>query len=116
MGFIYRITSTAEAAEAARTGTFRSPDLTNEGFIHCSYAEQVAAVANRLFRGRTDLVLLEIDKKALACPVVDENLEGGAELYPHVYGHIPMTAVVTVLHLPCGDDGSFQFARRDSSR
>ena len=43
-------------------------------------------------------MLLEIDPTALTCPVVDENLEGGSELYPHIYGPLPM-AVVSAVHL-----------------
>ncbi len=38
------------------------------------------AVANRIFRGRPDLVLLEIDPAELDCTVVDENLEGGSDV------------------------------------
>ena len=31
-----------------------------------------------------------------AGPVVAENLEGGEELFPHIYGPIPITAVTEV--------------------
>ena len=72
-----------------------------EGFIHCSYAHQVAGVANRIFKGRQDLVLLEIDPARLDCTVVDENLEGGSELFPHIYGRLQMSAVIAVRAFPC---------------
>jgi uncharacterized protein (DUF952 family) len=65
-----------------------------DGFIHCSYAHQLAQVAEHHFRGGTDLVVLEIDPTALSCTVIDENLEGGGELFPHIYGRLPMAAVV----------------------
>ena len=65
------------------------------------------SVANRLFRGQNDLVLLEIDPARLACTVVDENLTGGTELFPHVYGAIPMSAVVGVHRFPCDPNGVF---------
>lgn len=70
--------------------------LASEGFIHCSDPRQVAWVANRRFRGRHDLVLLHIDATRLGCEVVYENLEGGHDLFPHVYGAIPVAAVVHV--------------------
>ena len=63
--------------------------------------------ANRRFSGRTDLVLLEIDRTKLACEVIDENLEGGTDLFPHIYGCLPMSAVVRIHPFPCGADGRF---------
>ena len=64
-------------------------------------------VANRRFPGRADLMLMEIDRTRLACDVVDENLEGGTDLFPHIYGRLPMSAVVQVHPFPCGADGRF---------
>ena len=96
MATLFHITTVAEALEASRTGEYAPAAFDREGFIHCSYAHQVAGVANRIFRGRTDLALLEIDTEKLACRIIDENLEGGAELYPHIYGRLPMSAVVAV--------------------
>jgi uncharacterized protein (DUF952 family) len=67
----------------------------------------VAWVARQRFRGRTDLVLLHIDPDRLGVPVRCENLEGGQELFPHVYGPIPLTAVVDVTLFRPEPDGSF---------
>jgi uncharacterized protein (DUF952 family) len=96
MDLIFHITSRHEADEASRSGTYVPRDFEREGFVHCSYGHQLAAVADRLFRGRTDLVVLQIDPSRLAAPVILENLEGGTESFPHVYGPIPMTAVVEI--------------------
>lgn len=104
---LFHITTAADAAAARRAGEYRPAAFAREGFIHCSYGGQVTATANRIFRGRRDLVLLEIDPARLTCRVVDENLEGGAELYPHIYGPLPMHAVVAVHDFPCGADGTF---------
>jgi uncharacterized protein (DUF952 family) len=60
------------------------------------------------FHGRSDLVLLEIDRTALSCDVIDENLEGGVELFPHIYGRLPMSAVVGTHDFPCRSDGRFE--------
>ena len=97
---LYHITSAREARAAAQAGRYTPDAFNREGFIHCSYAHQVLATVNRIFRGRTDLVLLEIDPALLGCEVVDENLEGGAELFPHIYGRLPMAAVVQVHAFP----------------
>src|SRR4051812_7617254 len=108
MKAIYHMTSTAEANRAAQSGDYAPQAFEADGFIHCSYADQVCAVANRRFKGRTDLVLLEIDRDRLVSKIVDENLEGGTELFPHIYGRLPMSAVVRIHEFPCGDDDNFQ--------
>jgi uncharacterized protein (DUF952 family) len=43
----------------------------------------------------------------LDCRIIDENLEGGSELYPHVYGPLKMSDVIRVHPFPCDDDGKF---------
>jgi uncharacterized protein (DUF952 family) len=45
---------------------------------------------------------------ALSCEVIDENLEGGAELFPHIYGRLPMSAIVGTHDFPCRNDGRFE--------
>lgn len=96
MTAIYHITSATAASEAKQSGHYVPEGFAVEGFIHCSYAHQVQGVLNRIFQGRSGLVLLEIDPSLLPCPVVDENLEGGTELFPHIYGRLPMSAVVGI--------------------
>ena len=104
---IYHLTTADEAAAAARSGSYAPQAFDADGFIHCSYLRQVRDVANRRFPGRADLVLLAIDPAKLACDVVDENLEGGTDLFPHIYGRLPMSAVVGVHPFPCRADGRF---------
>lgn len=94
---------TTEAAGRYLPGTYYA-----DGFIHCSYAHQVVRVANTRFRDRRDLVLLEIERERMSAEIVDENLEGGSELFPHIYGPLPTAAVVAVHAFPCGKDGSFE--------
>ena len=66
---------------AESRGEHRPATLGEIGFIHLSTPEQVHLPANRLYAGRTDLVLLEIDRGRLDCRVVDENLEGGIDAW-----------------------------------
>ena len=102
---LFSITTSHFRGEIRRSDVPRA--FEREGFVHCSHAHQVLATANRIFRGQTNLVLLEIDPRKLACRVVEENLEGGAELFPHIYGFVPMTAVEKVHPFPCDASGSF---------
>lgn len=104
---LFHITTAADADAARVAGEYRPAAFAREGFIHCSYARQVAATANRIFRGRTDLVLLEIDAARLTSAVVVENLDGGAELYPHIYGPLPIVAVRRIHRFPAESDGTF---------
>ena len=104
---LLHITTAAEAVTAYEEGEYRPAGFQREGFIHCSFDRQVLATAARIFHGRQGLVLLEINPDLLECEVVEENLEGGSELYPHIYGPLPMQAVRAVHPFPPGPDGSF---------
>jgi uncharacterized protein (DUF952 family) len=104
---ILHITNERAWAEAKARGAYAADTLATEGFIHCSTPSQVVWVANQRFRGRTDLVLLHIDPSRLTAKVVYENLEGGEQLFPHVYGSIPVSAVVDVTVFQTSEDGTF---------
>ena len=97
---LLHVTTRAEAEAAAAAGRYLPRAFAAEGFVHASWPHQVVRVANLRFAGQTDLVLLEIDPARLAARVVEENLEGGEELFPHVYGPIPWESVVAVHPFP----------------
>lgn len=73
--------------------------LVEEGFIHCSTASQVAATAQRFYSGRDDVLVLEIDPSRLEAEVRHEDLAAAGEQFPHVYGPVPLSAVVDVVPL-----------------
>lgn len=105
--YIFHVTSQDEWRQAIQKGEYKPANFDYEGFIHCSYKHQLLAVANRLFRGQTDLLVLVIDPSKLECHMVDENLEGGVEHFPHIYGVLPVNAVVDNMAFPCTPDGYF---------
>lgn len=80
----------------------RGATLEQQGFIHCSDAGQWARVRERFYADVTgDLVLLEIDPALLDAPLVREVGESGSdEMFPHLYGPLPVTAVVATHTLP----------------
>ncbi|WP_019813963.1 DUF952 domain-containing protein [Saccharomonospora saliphila] len=91
-------------------GPYRPASLDEAGFVHCSDPGTVHFPADRLYRGRTDLLLLRLDPARLAAPVRWEPAvppEAGAPWFPHVYGPIPLDAVASVHPFRPGADGRF---------
>lgn len=104
---IYHITTKEEWETAKVVGEYSPANFEKEGFIHCSYPHQVVGVADFIFEGQENLMLLSIKRSLIECEVKDENLEGGQELFPHVYGALPVQAVSEVMPFPCNADGKF---------
>ncbi len=104
---MYHITRAKDWQKALEEGGYQADTLASQGFIHCSMRSQVVAVANRIYRGQHGLVLLEIDSGRVQPEIRNENLEGGAELYPHIYGRLNLEAVEKVIEFEPGPDGSF---------
>jgi uncharacterized protein (DUF952 family) len=112
---LYHLALEDEWDEAVRKGgPYRRSTLGRSvgevGFIHCSLPEQVQGVADQAYGGRRRVVLLTIDRSRLADEVRMENLDGGDELFPHLYGELPLDAVVQVDPVPVGDDGRLAVA------
>ncbi|HEY5883914.1 MAG TPA: DUF952 domain-containing protein [Pyrinomonadaceae bacterium] len=107
MTAIFHITKRDEWERAKQAGSYRAPSLATEGFIHCSTSDQVVQTANRLFRGQSGLVLLEIDTNQVGAEIKYENCEDGQENFPHIYGPLDPRSVVRVLEFQPGEDGSF---------
>ncbi len=106
---VYKIVATEEwtEAEAARVFMGASVDRA-DGFIHFSTAEQAPETAAKWFAGRADLTLAAIDAEALGDALRWEPSRGGA-LFPHLYGPLPMSAVVWSRALKLGPDGAHVF-------
>lgn len=113
---LYHITTQADWETARSAGQYSAPSLETQGFIHLSQAEQVARVANAIYRGRSGLVVLCIDPDALAFtvryeppdPTIPAHHYDG-ELFPHLYGLLNVNAVVDVVNLKPDAEGEFTF-------
>jgi glutathione S-transferase len=88
---------------------YRADSLASEGFIHCSFADQVAHSANRFYADAQNLLVLHIDPARLTRPLREEA-SGSGEWFPHIYGPINRDAVVTAQALTRGADGRWQFS------
>ncbi|MGV0792361.1 DUF952 domain-containing protein [Mycolicibacterium sp. XJ1819] len=107
---LVHLCSAAEWRSARACGEHRPPSLSAQGFVHLSTPEQVHLPANRLYAGRTDLVLLRIDPARLSSPV---RWEPGVPAdpvgmeFPHLYGPLPTAAVISVTEFRPDAEGRF---------
>lgn len=102
---IYKILSESSWSEATKAGVFHgSPIDRADGFIHFSTRAQVRETAARHFAGQTGLLLIAVDVDRLLDPLKWEPSRGG-DLFPHLYGPLPIEAALWVTPLPLGADG-----------
>jgi uncharacterized protein (DUF952 family) len=95
---------------AQASGDHRPESLDANGFVHLSTPEQVHLPANRLYAGRTDLVLLRIDPARLSSEIKWEpGVASDPDLmvFPHLYGSLPAGAVTSVTPYRADPDGRF---------
>ncbi|MBV2353207.1 DUF952 domain-containing protein [Streptomyces sp. J2-1] len=89
-----------EAARAAGSyeRSTRGRTLAEEGFIHFSTRDQLPRVAAFLYGadGPHDLVVLVVDPNVLTAPLKWEVMPPHGEEFPHLYGPLPVSAVVAV--------------------
>jgi uncharacterized protein (DUF952 family) len=97
-----------QAAEAA--GRFEgAPVDVADGFIHFSTAGQVAETAAKHFAGQDDLLLVAIRVELLPPDTLRWEPSRGGDLFPHLYGPLPLDAVAYVRELPLGPHGRHLF-------
>ena len=102
MSLIYKITPRGDWERAEAAGRFEGAavDLA-DGFIHFSTAEQAAETAARHFAGEADLLLVAVETDRIG-DLRWEPSRGG-DLFPHLYGPLPMDAVVWARPMPLRD-------------
>jgi len=82
-----------------------------EGFIHCSFAEQIAESANLHFPEQTELVVLHIVEKRIKNIIKTEASRQGI-LFPHIYGELPLDAVEELSIMVRNSEGVFEWPSR----
>lgn len=109
MSTIYHITTKDLWEKAKKAGVYTNPSIEEVGFIHCSTKGQTVPTLNRRYVGKDDLLLLELDPEKIEAKIKYEDLKGMGEEHPHVYGEIPLEAVVKAWKLEHADNGEFEF-------
>jgi uncharacterized protein (DUF952 family) len=109
MRIIYKICPQLLWRKAEKAGFFvGAPIDIQDGYLHFSTAEQVRETAARHFAGQRDLLLIAIDADSLGHALRYEPSRGG-DLFPHLYAHLPLSAVLWVKPLPLDNDGQHVF-------
>ena len=90
----FKIFTADQWAQFVSDGVFHgAPVDLADGYIHLSAADQVQGTLDKHFAGQAGLVIAEVDLTALGDAVKWEASRGGA-LFPHLYGLLPMAAVL----------------------
>ncbi len=79
-----------------------------DGFIHFSSKEQVRTSVAKHRAGQDHLTLLEVDTSLLADGLVWEPSRGG-QLFPHLYGALPIASISRTATLRLQNDGVHNF-------
>lgn len=113
MSIIYHIATASDWEQARQDGQYttstRGRTLAEQGFIHASTASQVAPIANMIYKGEPDLLVLEIDTDRVGPEIRFEAVPDWDAPFPHIYGPLNTDAVVATRPLAPGPDGEFSF-------
>nr|WP_068431756.1 DUF952 domain-containing protein [Magnetospirillum sp. XM-1]CUW38540.1 conserved protein of unknown function\ len=106
---IYHVCRRTEWQYAQTTGVYGgSSQDAADGFIHFSGPDQVRASVAKHRAGQDDLVIVAVDPQLLSDALRWEVSRGG-QLFPHLYGPLPLSAVKWVSDLTLGADGVHVF-------
>jgi uncharacterized protein (DUF952 family) len=109
MTTVYKIVAADLWQAAEDSGVFAGAGIDlSDGFIHLSTGAQARRTAELFFAGQDNLVLVATDDASLGEALKYEPSRDG-DLFPHLYGSLPLTAVLSVRPLPLGADGNHIF-------
>ena len=106
---IYKIVPRELWQEARKAALFKgAPIDLKDGYIHFSTAAQAIETAKLHFGGESDLLLVAVDATVFGETLKWEPSRGG-DLFPHLYGDLPLDAVLWEKPLPLWPDGLHVF-------
>lgn len=102
---IYKVTSRALFDASLADGQFAGMPIDHQdGYVHFSTAGQLCDTLRLHFAGQDDLVLFAVDSAPLGEALRWEPSRGG-QLFPHLYGALPMVSVTRHAAIAVLDDG-----------
>ena len=104
--FVYKIATHAAYRVFVKSGTFPGmPIDINDGYVHFSTAEQLAETLRLHFAGQDNLVVFSVRTSDLGIALRWEPSRGG-QLFPHLYGELPISTVGRHATIAVAADGS----------
>lgn len=104
--FVYKVATRAIYRVFSKSGAFPGmPIDINDGYVHLSTAEQLAETLRLHFAGRDDLVVFSVRTSDLGTALRWEPSRGG-QLFPHLYGELPISTVGRYATISVAADGS----------
>jgi len=114
MAKIFHIMDKAQWHEVKNNEYYVPESLNTDGFIHCSKADQILEVANRLFKGKPNLVILKIREADIQDILKYETPLETPQLplkYPHIYGPLNTNAIEKAFDLHPDENGTFKLPK-----
>ncbi len=110
---LFHIVPMADWKTQSNGKEYAPPSLAIDGFIHLSTREQTLETASRFFKGRHDLLLLELsissDDPILKFEGAVGDKNGRSGLFPHYYGKLKVNSVKQIFILEPNSNGTFTF-------
>ena len=104
--FIYKVASAAAFGQSEAAGSFVGMPVDHaDGYVHFSTAAQLRETLRLHFAGQADLVLFAVRARDVGAALRWEASRGG-DLFPHVYGDVPMRAVAEHARIAVAADGA----------
>jgi len=102
---IYKICPASIWEKACSLGSYSgSADDRRDGFIHFSAASQIPRTLEKHFKAQSDLLLIGV-KPALLGPALKWEPSRGGQLFPHLYGDLPVSIAAWARPIPLDNDG-----------
>lgn len=109
---VYKIVPETIWREARAKGVFEGAEIDHrDGYIHFSTGTQARETAKLHFAGVTGLMLVAVDTRPLGDDLKFEPSRG-SDLFPHLYGSLPLSAVLWEMPLLIGVDGQHAFPEK----
>ncbi len=101
----YKVLTAEQMAALEKDGVFTgAPVDLADGYIHLSTHAQLTETVDKHFAGQTGLWVAAVDLEALGDAVKWEPSRGG-QLFPHIYGDLPLSVVLAYSELVRDDRG-----------
>ena len=100
---LFHLALAADGKQAVRCSQYsvstRGLSLHQVGFIHLSWRDQVPDTFRRFYADAGEVFLLTVDPTRVHSPLRADAVPSG-ELFPHLYGALPVEAVTSVIPYP----------------